>query len=174
MRHSSKHVTLTFLAIAFLIVASLACAGPTAPATSGGGQGQPTQPRPASQKATVPAEQPTPTGALKECFDSFPTYPNVKPDAEWGRYLSRMFGALGQSAGLGYVTGDSPQQVAEFYTAEAPKQGWEPAPLQGGDSAGGATLIWGKEDKYLIRLMVMSGDDDKGAKIGVVCTVATE
>jgi hypothetical protein len=35
---SSKHVTLAFLAIAFLIVASLACAGPTAPATSGGGK----------------------------------------------------------------------------------------------------------------------------------------
>jgi hypothetical protein len=82
-----------------------------------------------------------------------------------------MFGALGPSAGLGYVTGDSPQQVAEFYKAEAPKQGWEPAPLQGGDTVGGATLIWGKEDKYLIQLMVMRGDDGKGAKIGVVCTV---
>jgi hypothetical protein len=111
-------------------------------------------------------------GALKVCFDSFPTYPDVKPDAQWGQYLSRLFGALGQSAGLGYVTGDSPQQVAEFYKVEAPKQGWELAPLQGGDTVGGATLIWGKEDKYLIQLMVMGGDDDKGARIGVVCSTS--
>ena len=161
---SSKHVTLAFLAIALLIVASLACAGPTAPATSGGGQGQPTQPPPASQKATAPAEQPAPTGALKECLDSFPTYPNVKPDAEWGQYVGRLYRAFGfQSAGLGYITGDSPEQVAEFYKVEAPKQGWEPAPIQGD------FMDWGKEDKYLIKLIVSRGDDDKGAKIGVVC-----
>ncbi len=41
-----------------------------------------------------------------------------------------------------------------------------------GLAVGGATLIWGKEDKYLIYLMVSRGDDDKGAKIGVVCIIS--
>jgi hypothetical protein len=157
--------------MALLVITSLACSS----LSPGGGPDQPAQPLPAGQKATAPAKQSAPTGAFKECFDSFPTYPKVKPDAEMGRYLERLYSAMGfQSVGLGYVTGDSPEQVTEFYTVEAPKRGWEPAPLQGGDAIGGATLIWGKEDKYLIYLMVSRGDNDKGAQIGVVCIVDTQ
>jgi hypothetical protein len=161
----SKHTMLPLVMMALLVITSLACSV----LSPGGGQGQPTQPPPASQKATAPAEQPAPTGALKECLDSFPTYPSVKPDAELGQYMGKVFRAWGfQSIGLGYITRDSPEQVTEFYQMEAPKQGWEPAPIQGD------FMMWGKEDKYLVGLLVTKGDDDKGAKIGVVCTVDTQ
>ena len=120
---SSKHVTLTFLAIAFLIVASLACAGPTAP-TTGGGQGQPTQP-PAGPgaKATPPASAPGGnqlpiSPELKACLDSVAVYANAKenPDAEM---ISR--GLSGGKSGMrAYVTNDPTEKVIEFYKANPP------------------------------------------------------
>ncbi len=78
MRCSSKHIPLSFLAIALLVVVSLACS-PTG-ALPGGSQTQPTQP-PAAQ-ATSPGGQPTSPPASK------PTVAATKPAAAAAKFAS--------------------------------------------------------------------------------------